>query len=124
MLRHFPIGILQVPVDGVEVVDDGGAAGVAVRAQVAARLEQLVLHVLLGDLADLPLDLFRLGLEKIAKGHSENSCQSPETAHILFGYFIIFYRFNFRLHLADVALGLPRVGGVVALEQVVDARCR
>ena len=59
----LPNGILYAPVDGVEVVDDGGATGVAVRAQVAARLEQLVLHVFLGDLADLPLDLGRLGLE-------------------------------------------------------------
>ena len=58
----LPQGILYVPVDGVEVVDDGGATGVAVRAQVAARLKQLVLHVLLGNLADLPLDLLRLGL--------------------------------------------------------------
>ena len=80
MLRHFPIGILQVPVDGVEVVDDGGAAGVAVRAQVAARLEQLVLHVLLGDLADLPLDLFRLGLGwKVTKVEKrELMCHYPK----------------------------------------------
>ena len=74
----------NAPVDGVEVVDDGGAAGVAVRPEVPAHLEKLVLDVVPRDLPELPLDLPRLGL-------------------------------------ADVALGLQRVRGVVALEEVVDA---